>query len=498
MVLRVSIKKNEFWWGGAVNDGDKFPLSIDSVYASDFFVNETYNQLSGAFVSTMGRYLYTNGDYSVKVEDGTITVVGTAAIDFGDGYQDLQGAVKAVAKKHYTLEPIMCKQAVTQPQYCTWMEMLNRPTQEKWLCYAHEIVDAGLPAGVLILDDGWQKSFGDWRFCDAFPAPEKAIEKLHALGFTVVLWLAPFVDESVIAQWGEDALVHERSGAIAMRKWWNGTSAVLDMTSISAREGLKNRLDALTALGVDGFKFDGGDAMYYFADDVTAAPITPNEQSRTWAEFGLRYGYAELRACVGLEGRRLIERLCDKNVAWHGANGGLNVLIPDMIQAGLVGYPYVCPDMIGGGQSEDADKATDADWYIRSMQVAVLMPMWQFSRAIWRDPLVKAVALDCVQLREKVMPILLAAVDNAAVTGEPILRPLCYDFAGQGLERIIDSFTVGGEILVAPVLQPATSARQVTFPSGCDWVSLTDGVTYRGGTTATVACGNTLPAFRKK
>lgn len=42
----------------------------------------------------------------------------------------------------------------------------------------------------------------------------------------------------------------------------------------------------------------------------------------------------------------LVMRLADKDHSW----AALGRLIPDMLAAGLIGCPYICPDMVGGGQ----------------------------------------------------------------------------------------------------------------------------------------------------
>ena len=44
----------------------------------------------------------------------------------------------------------------TSPQYNTWIELGTNQTQEAILRYAEQIVAHGLPAGILMIDDGWQ------------------------------------------------------------------------------------------------------------------------------------------------------------------------------------------------------------------------------------------------------------------------------------------------------------------------------------------------------
>jgi len=64
---------------------------------------------------------------------------------------------------------------------------------------------------------------------------------------------------------------------------------------------------------------------------------------------GLAFSFNEYRACWKMGGEALVQRLCDKDYSWKA----VELLIPDMIAAGLLGYAYTCPDMIGGGSFTD-------------------------------------------------------------------------------------------------------------------------------------------------
>ena len=81
-------------------------------------------------------------------------------------------------------------------------------------------------------------------------------------------------------------------------------------------------------------------------------------------------------------GKHLIQRLHDKNHDWTD----LKKLIPHMLLEGIMGYPFSCPDMIGGGQFKSFfdDAKIDKELIVRSTQVHALMPMMQFSVAPWR------------------------------------------------------------------------------------------------------------------
>jgi alpha-glucosidase len=165
-------------------------------------------------------------------------------------------------------------------------------------------------------------------------------------------------------------------------------------------------------------------------------------------------------------GQPLVERLRDKDHSWSD----LRKLIPNMLLAGLMGYPFACPDMIGGGEckSFQAGSTIDQELVVRSAQCHALMPMMQFSVAPWRvldEAHLKAV-LKAVKVREKHKSYILGLARQSALSGEPAMRSLEYVFPHQGYERINDQFLLGDRILVAPVLEKGASHRAVILPPG--------------------------------
>ena len=66
--------------------------------------------------------------------------------------------------------------------------------------------------------------------------------RLHELGFTVMLWMCPFIspDSAVFRELsGRGYLVRNADGKVAIREWWNGHSAILDLTNAGAVEWSK-------------------------------------------------------------------------------------------------------------------------------------------------------------------------------------------------------------------------------------------------------------------
>jgi alpha-glucosidase len=91
---------------------------------------------------------------------------------------------------------------------------------------------------------------------------------------------------------------------------------------------------------------------------------------------------------------------------------------------------------------------------------------WAFGEAI--EELVR----DAVTLRYRLIPYVYAAFLRSSETGEPVQRPLVFDHQYDAAVRDIDDeYLFGRDLLVAPVVEAGTTARQVYLPAGTwyDW-----------------------------
>ncbi|MCK4919392.1 MAG: hypothetical protein KAS71_00010 [Bacteroidales bacterium] len=250
-------------------------------------------------------------------------------------------------------------------------------------------------------------------------------------------------------------------------------------------------------IGVDGFKFDAGDARFYINDIVSfQSGINPNDQTTFFAELGLHFPLNEYRASWKMAGLPLAQRLRDKNHNWPD----LQKLIPDLMSQSVMGYAYTCPDMIGGGEYRSFlnNSTIDEELIVRSAQVHALMPMMQFSVAPWRV-LSKENAEICRQaalLHNKMGAVFLELAKEASTTGEPIVKPMAMAFPEAGYETIKDQFMLGDNILVAPVVEQGARSRMVVFPKG-KWKG-DDGKLIKGGKSIEIDVPlDRLPYFEK-
>lgn len=474
--MEIKFLEHESWYGACVKYGMKMPICQGMRERIEFDSNPTPNQAMPMLVSTRGRSLWRENGFSIDVQDDVMSVPDDCILEETGG--GLKEAYKNLCKEHFPFrEQMPAEELFCKVIYNTWIELTFYQNEKAIMEYATKILENQMPPGVLMIDDGWAEYYGDWKFHSGkFPHPEEMLKRLHDMGYQVMLWVCPYIaSDSVKFREARDLglLIRTPDGDPYIAKWWNGFSAVLDMSNPQACEWLKKQLDDLMRMGVDGFKFDAGDSLYYREDNVTYGNTTPDEQSRLWAEFGEAYPMNEYRVTFKAGGYALMQRLCDKEHSW-GANGVAS-LIPDTLLQGITGHPYGCPDMIGGGEYlnfQDAEKLKlDEELFVRHCEIACLMPAMQFSAAPFRVLSKEnfAYILKSIETRMQYLPYIMEQIRACSREGEPLVRYMTYEFPEERVEKITDQFMLGSRYLVAPVYEKGAAGRMVYLPKG-NWV----------------------------
>ena len=511
--IQLSLLANEQWWGSSAQYGYQMPFNAASSYSFNLYGDVSNNQSSPLLISDKGHWVWCDEPFLFSFQNGILHVTSHSGkqVQYGTAGSSLASAYQYSSSHFFpTSGKWPDSLLVKSPQYNLWIELQYNPNQKDVLKYADNVLQNGLPAGVLMIDDNWSNYYGEFDFDKAkFPDAKGMIDELHQKGFKVMVWICPFVSpdskefrellaNKYLLLDNEDNEKTEWKDATKplLIHWWNGYSACLDLTNPGAKKWLLDKLHFLQKeYGVGGFKLDAGDPYFYNNKNLLSyKKVSPNEQCEDWAKIGLEFPLNEYRAMWKMGGEPLVQRLADKSHTWSD----LQTLIPNTIVQQLLGYTFTCPDMIGGGNfiSFLPGSKIDQNLIVRSAQVHALMPMMQFSVAPWRilDSVHLNAVKDAVKLRQKMMPVIMEVMRSSAQTGLPALRHLSYNYPGKGYENIKDEFMMGDEILVAPVVNEKEE-RTIVLPPG-DWYY--QNKKWKGDKTYQVKVAlNELPVFIK-
>lgn len=396
-----------------------------------------------------------------------------------------------------------------RPIWSTWARYKAEVTQDDVLQFANDIHERRLSRSVMSIDDRWSTEYGDFKFdTTKFPDPKAMVDELHKLNFNVMLWVTPFASLSsdLVKNHPEYFVKTEtEDGSIGHVKWWQPTpAAALDLTNPSAIQHFCGALDNLRKqYGIDGFKFDAGEPCFLPSKPCFHAKLSdPSDYTRLWIhKIASRYPLSEVRSAVsGCQNMTPMLRLFDKFSNWSLANG-LKSVITATLTLGMLGYPFVIPDYIGGNAY--GDDLPDATLMIRWTQLSVAFPSLQFSIPPWQfGRECEVLCKTALKWRERYFwPAIESTLEDAYESYIPIIRPMFWHSPDSEVDHIHDQFMIGDNIVVAPMLQ--TTERKVYLPNVSTWKRVNlelgepDGDEIKGGWRIAKAEIHDMPVFER-
>jgi oligosaccharide 4-alpha-D-glucosyltransferase len=188
---------------------------------------------------------------------------------------------------------------------------------------------------------------------------------------------------------------------------------------------------------------------------------------------------------------------------------GLRAQLPNILGMSMSGIPYIHSDAGGFAMGEG-----DAELYLRWLQFSEFTPIFRpHGTALYEvDPNafsypsepaladtsilrnVRAVVAD----RYKLLPYNYSLAYRQAAFGEPLIKPLYYQFpTDTKASNIGDEFMWGDALLIAPVVEKGQKFRNVYLPKG-EWYERNLSKPYRGDTTISYALTmDQIPVFVK-
>ncbi|KAK7093595.1 myogenesis-regulating glycosidase-like [Littorina saxatilis] len=532
-----------FWFGGFEDYNQFWPMNSiqqnEAPYVNgDTWVKEYGNVQERLFVSSNGFGIYVYPEVPLYLSfnqsnDGQVCL--SAKYErypyFNPNnslpslrYQICQGSNVKAVHGHMTSmhvpkpRDIPAEELFRGAIWSTWAMFKGPINQSIVIQFANDIVQSGLPYSQMEIDDDWTPKYGDMDFSkEKFPDAKGMISQLTALGFVVTVWVHPFFNLDS-ASWMYAAkqgylLKAVDSQVPALVAWWRGDVAfMLDVTNENAVQWYLGNLRHLQdTYNVTSFKFDAGDGNWLPHAYSTNSPIdSPDEFSRIYVDLAYRSDQdvrvQEVRTGARSQDKPIMFRMLDRQSAW-GYHRAIKTVIPCALTFGVIGYPFVLPDLIGGNGVDESDPAylerttyPDPELYVRWVQVSTFLPFVQFSVGPWvYNSTIQNIVMNAMNIRKNYTDVIISLARESTRTGAPIVRPLWWIAPTDQEALTTDSqYLLGDDLLVAPVLEKGSRSRDVYLPAGT-WRDETLGGNHVGPTWVRgyIADLDVLPYFTR-
>jgi len=407
-----------------------------------------------------------------------------------------------------------------------WQCKLRYRTQQELLEVAREYKRRGLPVSVIVVDYFHWTMMGDWKFDpDYWPDPVAMVKELKEMGTEVMVSIWPTVNVN-------SENYHEMNEKGLLVQADNNLNAFLtiadrhpegpsythyyDSTNPEARKFIWEK--------VRQHYYDMGIRVYWLdADEPEIYPITHKNlryHLGNALEVGCIYplmhqrGFFEGESAAGEKEIINLSRSAWAGTqrygtaVWSGDIPSTFEYLQKSLRAGLnvamSGIPWWTTD-IGGFLGGDIRTDYFKELIIRWFQYGVFCPLFRLHgvrepnnglsgadasggpNEIWAfgDQAYHVIA-HLMEIRQKMLPYLMALNRYAHEKGLPPMRPLFVDFSqDEQAVRVDDQFMLGPDLLIAPVVEKGARQRQVYLPDGADWVDAWSGEILPGGIVVT-------------
>jgi alpha-glucosidase (family GH31 glycosyl hydrolase) len=495
---------------GQVNDNEVGPFS--------YFVHNPFwftKSAAGIWVDTdkvmnvqinadnSGRasLLVTNSTHSNDSDVGAPTEVGQARSY--DATVFVESTPRAVYQDYVGIAGKPKRSDTTALQYKTpmwnsWGDLGLDVNQASFLHYAQSLVDNKLPGHTVELDDGWAAGYADHVFNEPskFPDPKAMVDQVHKLGFDFGLWdtfydnrngdrasvLWPTLDAQGYLLKAVSNPIPFGTNTSCQTTWFGGGTddhpGLVDLENPAARAWLKKQIDTLAKkYGIDGWKFDTQLYDPKCARDPGKSKLDYLKSGLDFIDqFNLTGQGAITSAWTGTQRYGFATDSIDKDSDW----GGLQAAAHQALAISTIGYPFTEMDMIGGSDGSDPPTSPTKAVLVRWAQAEALTPLMMGSVNPTRyDQQTIDLYRDAIKLHERLWPYLMKQVARAVASGEPIMKPIFFNYPNdQKSYAINDEWLFGDSLLAAPVLSDVT-ARSIHVPAG-SWYDVKKGCVLSG------------------
>ncbi|CAG2100342.1 unnamed protein product [Medioppia subpectinata] len=506
---------SSFWYGMGDVNGLKWPLNDMSIADSPFVTSHLTDTKSTPFGSLIGRHWFSSKGITISVglnvplfvslnstEDPNklcfiskkqspyyvlnkndiyaqleYTICSAPSlpdlqnhlIDSSPKYDDRNDTNLTSIESSDTDEYVFLERLI----WATDSNVLSNFTHQSLQAYVDRIMSYGFEPGVVLLDSRWENIIGDFKMNKtSFTNPSVLINILHNKGFKILLTITPNIDlhSNTLsnARLNHRLLRDGRLNVPLLTRCGNKYEYIcglINLTNADNRDWFRNRLvdELLTGLSVDGFLFVGGQSSLMPQHINVDKTINPDNYLNLLKRVAINTSDL-IGTTSSVDSKQLkgFVKVLPRSSSWNTLQG----IIPTVLSLGLMGYPLVNSGSVGGIRANN-ETTYSKELYIRWLQVVAFLPVIQFGEPDNDLEIIK-VAKKLLKLREDlILPVMKACLREFHRNGSPIIRPMWWTQPEDRDAYVInDQFSIGNDIIVAPVIEEGQTERDIFLPNG--------------------------------
>ncbi|MBP3542180.1 MAG: hypothetical protein J6K72_10290 [Clostridia bacterium] len=489
--------------------------------ATDIIHYNTKSTLPGVY-SSLGYYFLWNNPSPGRVDLGRNHTLWQSDSAYQVDYILAAAATPAFAMRRYAeltgFSPEM-------PPWAAgfWQCKLRYESQDDLLDVARKYHQMGVPVDAIVIDYFHWTEQGNWEFEPSlWPDPKAMCDELYSMNIRPVVSIWPTINPAS-KNWGpmndENMLVRTENGQYGTFDFY-GQQTFIDPTNPRTREYVweqvkKNYYD----YGIRTFWLDEaepevhpqqfGHLRFHIGNGAQMAMLYPYYYCKTFYDGLKSVGETEI---VSLTRAAYPGSQKFGAIVWNGdipsTWQALRESVVSGLSMGMCGIPWWNSD-IGGFFFGDIESDFFRELIVRWFQFGLFCPVMRLhgsrnrtKNQVDRHPGVKErsggdneiwsfgerntpILADLIHLRQRMKPYVLRCAKASSQTGEPIMRPMFFDFPEDDIcYTLDDQYMFGPDILFAPILESGVTERQVYLPKS-RWVSARDKTVLEGGRTVT-------------
>jgi alpha-glucosidase len=334
---------------------------------------------------------------------------------------------------------------------------------------------------------------------DKFPDPEGFVRAFAEKGIRLLPNIKPALlhDHKLFAQARDQGLlITDANGEPQWVQFWDALGAYLDFTKTETRRWWYEHVTtALLDIGMAGTWNDNNE--FEIVSPRARAQNGPAIETKPLQTLQmLRVSRAAQRAKAPGKRPHLVSRAGFAGMqryaqTWSGDNYTSWETLKYNIRMGL-GLALSGVSNTGHDVGGFDGPKPDAELFVRWVAFGIFMPRfsihsWNTDRTAnepWMHPEVTPQVRDLIKLRYRLLPYLYDLSYRHSTFYETIIRPTFLDFPDDPkCFEDNDDMMLGGALLVAAVVEPGVTTRDVYLPAGTRWFDWWTGEAFDGGLT---------------